>query len=424
MKTESISRESVKEIKNEISPLMDNGLEKVVQFSYELSKRLAREYKGPMLKKVPSEIQLSEEDIKRICLDFYRKFDDDAYRHVESILNGTNTEFQLVFYDPATKPDYPDGPCVTENDGTFAEAGDIQNIVCMPLKGYGTKEARIGIENLFQLAHELSHTWAISNICSKDENGQYNLETMEAPQSFLFQETESKMIEHLLAGYLIAGYPDYREVATDYARGKLIDAIHRDALDSYIKIGVSKFEGLKCSTDEYLEPDELDELALSLGFSKTENMMAKMGSYTDEDGKFYQDDIKFRYLFGSIASMYVISQSVEDKETIAAKMKKFFDMEKTLDMKGALRELGLGNVKIDDLVSMYSQVVESDREFYEQLGKMYLIPEHKNETHITPDEIEAVTKGVRLSEVIHTTNGIKEAAQEGKKEIDGKALDD
>lgn len=363
-----ISRKSAQNWSEYFHSIKDND---ITSFAFELAKKIAMDanFKSPVsqsesefkISELTQEKNLDESSIiQKIVLDFYKQFDSDMYNIAESIINGNNSDFELIFYD-SNNPQYensPKAPCVTTIDeAKLKTTGTASNIICMPIEGYGTENQNIGLKNIFQLAHELSHAIATTYECERDSNESLDLNVKNGKRHFLFGETESEIVEMQLAKYLADTYPDFNSNIQNYIISSFIKSIELDARECYLKLGIGQLDYSEADSQE-LSDEELNEIGKKLNISNKDVLLKRIDKIS-KDGNITSRD-PFKYMLGGLLAIQLAGKGSAEVSTT---LKKFFECFKSADIKAAMSTFGLNGINVKSIDSLLNAYVNYANNF-------------------------------------------------------------
>ena len=304
----------------------------------------------------------SEMDIlKEEVLDFYKAMDPEMYEVAMAILTGKNPNFGIVFFDPNDER-FSNlkkiSPCITTTDeANLPYQVEQQNIVCVPIEGYGTETQHISMDDIFILAHELAHAMGYTFSSNVPYLGKID-SNPKAVSGVVFGETDSKVIEVQVGKFLLEKYPDVDESVRSEIKRHLIKSFIKDSVlearESFIKLGIGSGEYQNSEGD--LGDDELDVVCSSMGVGKDflerqVDNMSKRGSFSGRD--------HLKYLMGDLIA---VSMSPRSYVEVAQALKGYWKGCKGETSIGdKLAAFGIGEPIVNNLYNGYEAYAMSWR---------------------------------------------------------------
>lgn len=318
------------------------------EIAFLLSKMIARNvHFKPTKGKTANDISFSRDEAINMVKNFYNLLNPEMSKIVDSILDESNPDFSITFYNKNMSSSLPQTPCVTDELEGIDNLPK-KNIICMPVED----KTKISLHEVFQLVHELSHSVAITHENNRNDSNSLDMEVTEK-RGYIFGETESKVMEFLFAKYLSSNFPQYRDSIDGYVQKSLLDSILRDAEQTYFQLGVGKTSINYDGSAEFLSDEEIDLISDEMGISDKEIFCHRISKFMNDDNINRNDT--FKYMFGGLIAVHLINNSHNMQES-AQKLFSFFKNVKDGNIDTVLKDLGLDSFNIHTIKILQNEL--------------------------------------------------------------------
>ena len=301
------------------------------------------------------------EIVKDVVLAFYEKM--GLRDKVEELLDGRNEHFAVVFFDPEDEryKNIEAPPCVTTTkESQIPNPPEQPNILCIPVNGYNSEQPNLRPEDIFILAHELSHT-----VCflyhEKEVDGKRVIPIPKEGDipNYLFGETDSKTIELKMFQFLSETYPNADKNFNDAIRAFIFKSFvagpETEARESFIRLGVGSLSPRDDSTplEGFLDQNEMEIIVRNTSMppellTERFNKMLAQGVFRGRD--------HMKYMMGAMLAIQMWDRDYKD---VAAALKDFSTTEKRGNVEDVVKVLGIENVTPELLVEGYHTFIDN-----------------------------------------------------------------
>lgn len=272
----------------------------------------------------------TEEQTKSIVLGFFKDLDDELYKKVKGIVEGTS-EIGFNMYsansDIVGTPLHPGQPCVLKENG--------RPIVCLPYEGT--------IQDVYLLTHELSHTF---DMMPRENITRYQL-----------GEVTASCFEGMLSSYLLENNLVSKEDAVNREKGIRLQH-YAHAVKTFAKLELMKTKQQKGT----ITREDLEEM------KKRNNLdNRQMDFVMRELCRSNPDSIyEIRYMLAQLIYPHYMEQYSQNPQDAIQGLKGYWEKIKDNDLYGSLEQLGIEpNLKsIQDLINSNNrrlQILENGR---------------------------------------------------------------
>jgi hypothetical protein len=301
------------------------------------------------------------EIVKDVVLAFYEKM--GLRDKVEELLDGRNEHFAVVFFDPEDEryKNIEAPPCVTTTkESQIPNPPEQPNILCIPINGYNSEQPNLRPEDIFILAHELSHT--VSFLYNEKEvDGKRVIPIPKEGDipNYLFGETDSKTIELKMFQFLSETYPNADKIFNDAIRAFIFKSFvagpETEARESFIRLGVGSLSPRDDSTplEGFLDQNEMEIIARNTNMppellTERFNKMLAQGVFRGRD--------HMKYMMGAMLAIQMWDRDYKD---VAAALKEFSTAKKRSSVEDVVKNLGIENVTPELLFEGYHKFIEN-----------------------------------------------------------------
>ena len=301
------------------------------------------------------------EIVKDVVLAFYEKM--GLRDKVEELLDGRNEHFAVVFFDPEDEryKNIEAPPCVTTTkESQIPNPPEQPNILCIPINGYNSEQPNLRPEDIFILAHELSHT--VSFLYNEKEvDGKRVIPIPKEGDipNYLFGETDSKTIELKMFQFLSETYPNADKNFNDAIRAFIFKSFvagpETEARESFIRLGVGSLSPRDDSTplEGFLDQNEMEIIARNTNMppellTERFNKMLAQGVFRGRD--------HMKYMMGAMLAIQMWDRDYKD---VAAALKDFSTAKKRSSVEDVVKNLGIENVTPELLFEGYHKFIEN-----------------------------------------------------------------
>lgn len=301
------------------------------------------------------------EIVKDVVLAFYEKM--GLRDKVEELLDGRNEHFAVVFFDPEDEryKNIEAPPCVTTTkESQIPNPPEQPNILCIPINGYNSEQPNLRPEDIFILAHELSHTISFLNT-EKEVDGKRVIPIPKEGDipNYLFGETDSKTIELKMFQFLSETYPNADKNFNDAIRAFIFKSFvagpETEARESFIRLGVGSLSPRDDSTplEGFLDQNEMEIIARNTNMppellTERFNKMLAQGVFRGRD--------HMKYMMGAMLAIQMWDRDYKD---VAAALKDFSTAKKRSSVEDVVKNLGIENVTPELLFEGYHKFIEN-----------------------------------------------------------------
>lgn len=254
----------------------------------------------------------TEEQTKKVALEFFKGLDEDLYERAKNIIEG-NSDIDFNMYKLDKNDDFSiqkdDGmpvhtktPCVISKDG--------KSSVYVPYKGT--------VEDIYLLVHELSHT--------------FDLTPNDNPTRNLLGEVTPYCFETMLSQYLVENGIATREDAINRKKGNIISH-YDDGVETFLKLELMKMKEQKG------EIKQEDIMAMQKKYGLTNRQMGYVFGRLGQSEP--NVDYRARYMMAQIVYPHYMEQYKQNPSIAIENLKEYFEFVKDNNFKGSLEKLGI-----------------------------------------------------------------------------------
>ena len=256
--------------------------------------------------------QVSMEKTKEIVLSFYKELDSELFEKVNNIISG-NSSFEFRMYKYDENEDFSklgeDGFPIHRKGGSV-DSHDGKSVMYVPCRG--------NIDDVYLLAHELSHTFDFIDGDSWTRN--------------LMGEVTPYCIEAMLGKYLVE-----KEIITEKEAAER----EKEGLVSRFDDGVETFAKLELMRIKERQKDIKQEDISDV--QKRFNL--KNGQLDFIIGRMMRGeanvDFRARYMIAQLVYPHYMEEYEKNSQEAIIKLKEYFNQVKDNNFEGCLRTLGI-----------------------------------------------------------------------------------
>ena len=255
---------------------------------------------------------LTEEQTKKVALEFFKSLDRDLYERAKNIIEGnSDIDFNMYKLDKDDDfsiqkdngmPVHTKKPCVISKNGKSA--------VYLPCKGT--------IEDIYLLVHELSHT--------------FDLIPNDNPTRNLLGEVTPYCLEAMLSQYLVENGIATREDVTNREKGDIVSH-YDDGVETFTKLELMKVREQKGE----IKQEDIRTMQKKYGLTNRQ-IEYVLGRLLQSEPNV---DYRARYMIAQIVYPHYMEQYKGNLRIAIKTLKEYFEMIKDNNLAGALEKLGI-----------------------------------------------------------------------------------
>lgn len=278
----------------------------------------------------------SLEETRKIVLDFYNDLDSELYEKVNDIVSG-NSKFEFRMYylkdvddfsevDENGFPKFSKGPCV--------KSLDDKSVLYIPCKG--------DIDDAYLLAHELSHTFDITD--------RYN------PTRNVMGEVTPYSFEAMFGNYLIKRGIISEKEAAEREKREIISH-YDDGVETFAKLELMEIK----ERQREIKQEDISKIQekYKINSGQLDFILGRM--MRGEDNV----DYRARYMMAQLIYPHYMEEYERNPKEAVKKFKEYFSRIKDNDFEGSLRALG-----IDPKMESVSMLIDKNNKRISNIEKV------------------------------------------------------